>query len=314
MVNAADNHTKEESSYRVSVAELTEEHVICYDMEKDLLPLVLSNCQYSLERGHETISQFDLPRIQQQILTRFLQGKPHITRTGIPTLVNTQDRDYDTIFKAVKGKVPQVALSSLTRNALSRGLDSYSEVCEALKILELLMGFLSMTGGDPMMSLVTYLQDILKMADQINHHILQVLHRCHLRHCVSLWQLLSSLKSENLLRLKREPFMGYPDEYHMLLTEEDKIELKTFVTKANVDQWLLEMHEFLLLRLGRPQATADYNPSWSVKEAVTAYMERKEVEVPPHVVESFPENLQLSQIVETWKYVITAKQEYLMEG
>lgn len=32
---------------------------------------------------------------------------------------------------------------------------------------------------------------------------LQVLHRCHLSHCVSLWQLLSSLKSENLLRLKR---------------------------------------------------------------------------------------------------------------
>lgn len=56
--------------------------------------------------------------------------------------------------------------------------------------------------------------------------------------------------------------MGYPDEYHMPLTEEDKIELKTFVTKAIVDQWLLEMHEFLLLRLGRLQATADYNPSW----------------------------------------------------
>lgn len=72
------------SSYRMSVAELTEEHVIRYDMEKDLLPLVLSNCQYSLERGHETISQFDLPRIQQQILTRFLQGKPLITRTVSP--------------------------------------------------------------------------------------------------------------------------------------------------------------------------------------------------------------------------------------
>lgn len=69
------------------MAELTEEHVICYDMEKDLLPLVLSNCQYSLERGHETISQFDLPRIQQQILTRFLQGKPLITRTVSPEIL-----------------------------------------------------------------------------------------------------------------------------------------------------------------------------------------------------------------------------------
>lgn len=68
----------------------------------------------------------------------------------------------------------QDTLPSLTRNALSRELDSYSEVCEALKIAELLLGFLSMTGGDPMMSLVNYLQDILKMADHIDRHILQV--------------------------------------------------------------------------------------------------------------------------------------------
>lgn len=69
---------------------------------------------------------------------------------------------------------PQDALSSLTRNALSRKLDSYSDVCEAFKIVELLLGFLSLTGGDPTMPLVTYLKDILKMADHIDHHILQV--------------------------------------------------------------------------------------------------------------------------------------------
>lgn len=72
------------SSYKVSVAEVAEQHVICYEVEKDLLPLVLSNCQYSLERGHEILSQYDLPRIQQQILTRFLQGKPLIARTVSP--------------------------------------------------------------------------------------------------------------------------------------------------------------------------------------------------------------------------------------
>ncbi|KAM9358387.1 E3 ubiquitin-protein ligase rnf213-alpha-like [Symphorus nematophorus] len=314
LVHAVDNHTGEDSSsYKVTVAELTAQHVICYEVEKDLLPLVLSNCQYSLERGHETISQYDLPRIQQQILTRFLQGKPLITRTGIPTLVNTQERDYETIFKTVKGKVYQDALPSLTRNALSRELESYSDVCEAFKIVELLLGFLSMTGGDPTTSLAAYLQEILKMADHIDHHILQALGRCRLRHCVSLWQLLSSLKSENMLRIKREPFSGYPVEYQKLLTEEDKIELKGFVSRGNVDQWLLEMHEFILLSLGRLRATDDYNPSWSVKETVTAHMDRKEVEVPPYV-EKFPENLKLSQIVETWKYAVTAKQDWMMEG
>ncbi|XP_018560281.2 LOW QUALITY PROTEIN: E3 ubiquitin-protein ligase rnf213-alpha-like [Lates calcarifer] len=314
LVYAVDSYTGEDSSsYKVTMAELTEQHVICYEVEKDLLPLVLSNCQYSLERGHETISHYDLPRIQQQILTRFLQGKPLITCTGIPTLVNTQERDYETIFNAVKGRVHQKPLSSLTRNAVSRELNSFSEVCEAFKIVELLLGFLSVTGGDPMMKLVTYLQDVLKMADRIDHHILQALGRCTLRHCVSLWQLLSSLKSENMLRLRREPFSGYSAKYLKPLTEKDKTELKGFMSIGNVDQWLLEMHEFLLLRLGRPWATDDFNPSWGVKETVAAYMDSKEVEVPPYVEGKFPENLQLSQIVETWKYAITTKQDWMME-
>ncbi|XP_074524614.1 E3 ubiquitin-protein ligase rnf213-alpha-like [Halichoeres trimaculatus] len=314
LVNAVDNQTGEDSSsYRVSLAELTEQHVISYEVDKDLLPLVLSNCQYSLERGHETISQYDLPRIQQQILTRFLQGKPSITRIGIPTLVNTQERDYDSIFKAVKGKVKQDDLSSLTRNAVSRNLESYSEVCEALKIVELVLGFLSMTGGNPGMQLVTYLQDILKMSDNIDRHILQALSRCTLGHCVCLWQLLISLKSENMLRLKREPFSEYPAVYQMPLGEEAKIELKGFLSGGNVDQWLLEMHEFLILRLGRLRATENFDPLWSVKETVSAYMDHKEVEVPVYVEQKFPENLHLSQVVETWKYSVTVRQELMME-
>lgn len=51
----------------------------------------------------------------------------------------------------------------------------------------------------------------------------------------------------------------------------------------------------------------------SVKETVAAYMDSKEVEVPPYVEGKFPENLQLSQIVETWKYAITTKQDWMME-
>nr|XP_033937217.1 E3 ubiquitin-protein ligase rnf213-alpha [Pseudochaenichthys georgianus] len=237
----------------------------------------------------------------------------HRRYRNIITTTNTQERDYETMFKTVKGKVHQATLSSLTRNALSRELDSYSEVCEALKIAELLLGFLS-TGGDPMMSLVTYLQDILKMVQRIDKHILQALGRCNLRHCVSLWQLLSSLRSENMLRLKRESFSGYPSEYLMSLTEENKTELKGFVSRGNVDQWLLEMHEFLLLNLGRPRAIGDFNPAWSVKETVCAYMDRKEVEVPAYVEERFPANLMMSQIVETWKYAVTAKQNLMTEG
>lgn len=75
----------------------------------------------------------------------------------------------------------QTALSRLIWNSVSRQLDSYSEVCEALKIVELLLGYLSMTGGDPKMKLVIYLQEILKMDQNINQHILKVI-TCTLSH------------------------------------------------------------------------------------------------------------------------------------
>ncbi|XP_028300078.1 E3 ubiquitin-protein ligase rnf213-alpha-like [Gouania willdenowi] len=313
LVGAVDTHTGEDSShYRVTMGELMEQHVISFEIDKDLLPLVLSNCQYSLERGHEVISQYDLPRIQQQIITRFLQGKPLITRTGIPTLINTQEREYETLFKTLAGNVPQHHMSPHTRSAVSGELDSFSDVCEALRIVELLLGFLSVTGGDPTLPLVSYLCDKLKMAQSIDHHILQALGKCSLTHCVSLWQLISALKSKKMLLLKMEPFLEYPADYQEPLTEEDKTELKRFLSRGNVDQWLLEMHEFLLLCLGRQRATEEYPPRWSVKEAVIGYMDRKDVEVPSYIEENFPENLLLSHVVDTWKYSVIAQQEIMM--
>lgn len=68
----------------------------------------------------------------------------------------------------------QVPLPFLTRNAVSRQLESYSEVCEAFRIVELLLGFLPVTGGEPTMKLVPYLQDVLKMASHIDNKILEV--------------------------------------------------------------------------------------------------------------------------------------------
>lgn len=56
-------------------------HLISYEVERDLIPLILSNCQYSMEKGGETLQDFDLERIQQQIISKFLQGKPLVTLT-----------------------------------------------------------------------------------------------------------------------------------------------------------------------------------------------------------------------------------------
>lgn len=47
----------------------------------------------------------------------------------------------------------------------------------------------------------------------------------------------------------------------------------------------------------------------SLKDTLVSYMERKDLDVPLDVEELFPEEIVLSQYVETWKFIVAFKQE-----
>lgn len=48
--------------------------------------------------------------------------------------------------------------------------------------------------------------------------------------------------------------------------------------------------------------------SFSIKDTLSSYMERKDLDVPPEV-EEFPEELLLDHYVEAWKFIVAFKQE-----
>lgn len=200
--------------------------------------------------------------------------------------------------------LPSRALSTLVGE-----LKSYNEVCEALSTVEVALGFLAMTGGEPHMELGSYLEEVLQMGDQTAPHILTALGRYYLKHCLALWQLLTSLKSENMLWLKRDPFEGISEEYRKALGEEEHRLLTGFFNKSSADSILLEMHEFLILVLKGPRASDTYKPDWGLKDTLVAYMERKNLDIPPDVEEFFPEEIDLSQYVEAWKFAVALKRE-----
>uniref|UniRef100_A0A6Q2YDT1 RING-type E3 ubiquitin transferase n=1 Tax=Esox lucius TaxID=8010 RepID=A0A6Q2YDT1_ESOLU len=304
LVYCMDKLTGEETS----PVDLTDLHVIQYDLERDVLPLILSNCQYSMKQGKETVSEYDLFKIQQQILSRFIQGKPLITLHGIPTLplhycqhLFLQIRKY-----CEEARVP---LPSQALPTLAGELQSYNDVCEALSTLEVALGFLAMTGGEPHIQLGNYLEDVLQMGGQTAPHILKAIGRYSLKHCVALWQLLTSLKSENMLRLKRDPFKGISKKYKNALTEEQRTLLAEFFNKSSAEAFLLEMHEFLILVLKSPRASDTYKPTWGVKEVLEGHLERKNLDLPPDVEESFPEYIYLSEYIEAWKFAVALKWE-----
>lgn len=70
---------------------------------------------------------------------------------------------------------PKEPLQALTQHDLVKELQSsYSDVCEALSMVQLALGFLAMTGGEPLMQLGTYLKEVLQMI--LGPHIYKVGH------------------------------------------------------------------------------------------------------------------------------------------
>ena len=66
------------STSHVSLSEVSASQLIAYDPEKDLLPVMLANCTYSLEVGRETQLQYNWETLEKQIIDRFIRGKPEV--------------------------------------------------------------------------------------------------------------------------------------------------------------------------------------------------------------------------------------------
>jgi len=76
------------SEYSVPLERVSETQLTLCDPERELLPLVLANRNYTLQKGGETDSSHDLPGIQTQLARRFLAGKPLIQTVKVQP-VNT---------------------------------------------------------------------------------------------------------------------------------------------------------------------------------------------------------------------------------
>lgn len=311
IVYAVEKFSKEDNSYSVDASEIADLHVISYEVERDLIPLILSNCQYHVEQGGKTLQEFDLEKIQRQIVSRFLQGKPRLTLKGLPTLVYRRDWNYEHLFMDIKNKMPQCPLPNVAITAIRGQLQSYSDACEALSAIEVTLGFLSTAGGDPDMHLNVYIQDMLKMGDPTSL-VSKALSRCQLKHTIALWQFLSAHKSEQLLRLGKEPFGEIIPRYKADLSPENAKLLNTFLNQIGLDAFLLELHEMMILKLKNPKIAESFNPEWSLRDTLVSYMETKDSEIPPEMESQFPEEILLSSCVAVWKMAAELKRNRQM--
>ncbi|XP_018410444.1 PREDICTED: E3 ubiquitin-protein ligase RNF213-like [Nanorana parkeri] len=305
-IYALAKYTNIEQNYSIKASEVMDLHVISYELEKDLVPIILSNCQYSLESGKETLQEFDFPKIQNQLTTRLLQGKPLITMVGLPTLTLSHDRNYEHLFTDLKKRLPQDSLSNSAIDVISKDLNAFSDVCEALNIVDISVGFLATSGGDAELSLTGYVEDVLQMKEQSSTHVLEALKRCYLKNTIALWQLLTALKSQHLLHLKRDPFASVDTVYKHELDKERQHALNVFLEQNGTNRFLLELHEMIMLKLGKPRSADDFPPSWILRDVLVPLLDDKGVSF-MELENDFPEQIALAHCIEAWKVAANKK-------
>uniref|UniRef100_A0A3B5AGU0 RING-type E3 ubiquitin transferase n=1 Tax=Stegastes partitus TaxID=144197 RepID=A0A3B5AGU0_9TELE len=294
LVREARKASGQEDRSRISETQLT----LCHP-ERELLPLVLAHCHYTLKKGGETDSSYDLQGIQTQLSRRFMAGKPLIQAVKY---LNRHLQDFSVVLAEVREKIHQEPLKGSVGGATRTVLRSFTDVCDAVYVVEIGLRFLGKTGGDPRSQLLSYLTDSLQMGSQISSTVA----KSKLEHSIFTWQLLTCWKSELMLNKKQDPFQRLPSKFQQKLSEEERKALKAFLAVTDVDTFCLELHEILLLKTSNAVPDQAYQPHWDIRSTLEIHLEQKDL--PPLLgLEDLPEEITLGQGADVWRAAVEFK-------
>ncbi|XP_037836891.1 E3 ubiquitin-protein ligase rnf213-beta isoform X2 [Kryptolebias marmoratus] len=297
----------EDSDYSVSLERISETQLTLCHPERELLPLVLANCSYTLQKGGETGSSYDLPAIQTQLARRFLAGKPLI-QADASRYLSRRLQDFSVVLTEVRRKIHQEALKGSVSGAMRAALRSYTDVCDAVFVVEIGLRFLAKTGGDPEGQLLTFLTESLQMSPQVSNAVAKGLGESKLQHSIVTWQLLNCWKSERMLDRKQDPFQKLPSEFQQKLTAEERRGLKAFFAVTDVDTFALELHEVLLLKTSSSLPDQAYQPHWDIRSTLEVHLEQKDL--PPLLgLEELPEEIMLGKGADVWRAAVEFKRK-----
>ncbi|XP_060751752.1 E3 ubiquitin-protein ligase rnf213-beta isoform X2 [Tachysurus vachellii] len=295
---------KEDSDYSVPVGELSESQLALCHPEKEFLPLVLAHCHYTLVKGKQTASNYDLQAIQKQLHRRFLAGKPRI-QTETEKYLKRYHQDFSTVLKDVRCKIPQEPLKSSVCSSIRTVLRSFTDVCDAVYALEIGLRFLGKTGGLPKSQLLSYLHDSLKMKQHISSSVAKALADIRLDQCTATWQLLTCWKSELKLRSGQDPIPRLSQEYRETLSADMQKELNEFLNVTNVEHFTLELHEIMLLKTDINSENR-YGSNWDIKYTLELHLEEKGAPVMPGL-DNLSDEICLSKSAEVWRLAVKFK-------
>ncbi|XP_033105079.1 E3 ubiquitin-protein ligase rnf213-alpha-like [Anneissia japonica] len=291
------------SKVKVDPSDLLMSHLIAYDPDRDLLPLILSQCQYIVRPMAENKIEYNLQGLELQLIERFVRGRASIDRK-FDQLFFRQDVRNASIFENLRDKIPQVELPTAVQSSIVADLKSFQDLCKSLASLDIAIGFLANYKAEGDMLIKKYLQDKLAMPLEKGLCSSTASQQCRLKHVLALWQVLAVEKALRLANDARDPFDGIGEEYREELDQEQKKDLTANLRFIKVDLLCAELYEYIVLNLGRQSTnTEEERTKWPISYTLDAHCTSKNENSEIPGLEQFPDTLLLSQAVETWKAI-----------
>ncbi|XP_035692571.1 E3 ubiquitin-protein ligase rnf213-alpha-like [Branchiostoma floridae] len=294
------SHVQDDGTLRCWT-DVSASNVVSCDPARDLMPLVLSHCNYSLAIGKGTHVGYDFAALENRLIDRFLCGKCKIVEECETFQFRQEARDV-AMFTAVRKQIPQETISIPIQRQIVLESTSLENVCVSLAAVDIAIFFLASAGGDGDRLLGEYLHRVLKMGKASRLHSDKVRNYCRLKHALSLWQLLSVQRARLLLANGQDPFDNVDTKQ---LEEEQVTTLRNALKNIDVNTLCAEIYEFLVVSDDKEKR----KPEWSLRDTLAGYLDEKDAPEINGFLTYFPETILLEHACDTWRILANYNQE-----
>ncbi|XP_065534706.1 E3 ubiquitin-protein ligase RNF213-like isoform X4 [Lathamus discolor] len=297
-VDTATQITKEKQ--QIISAEEVKPYSMLKITENDLITATLVNSQYVIHEDGTKTTHFDFQTLQRQMIQRFISGKPIIRAQTAPFFELDRMKTLKYTKTKVREHVPQESINVNTLKWVMEEARSVNAISQTLDTLKLAAEFLAVTGGNPERQLSEYVKNELRMdasAEQFRDILVSKgVANSQLKHILSLWQTLSAKRSILLVQMNQNPFCLVSEHYHEELSEEKAAALTTALSAVNLDLFLIELHEMIIVHLD------SFDPQWGLKETFKDFLgDRQDDASIVNLTGCLSPDLLLKNVVFIWK-------------
>ncbi|XP_052086034.1 E3 ubiquitin-protein ligase RNF213-like [Mytilus californianus] len=308
-----------DSMPRVHVKDISSAHLISYHPDKDLLPMVFANCNYSFEVGQGTKVEYDFANLERQLLDRFLFSKSVIT--GIEEIEMFRYRTESTnalVFDELSQRIKQERINTTIQNQIQSELQAkeFSDLCDSLVKLDIAISFLKSVGSNPDSLLFDFMSKTLKIQHPFLSSKAQQFTKC--KNTLSWWVTLSLHKEKQQAKSKynQNLFDSLSDSFKQPLKSDQLKIIEGIVNSLPLEHihiLLVLTFECILLRLDIPDS--DNLAEISLQEILIPYIDSSPFENDSLVGEYLKEAIKTlpsgksnakvttAQIVDFWKTI-----------